>query len=260
MEHCRLAIIDPENREADQPFSDSTGRWTLVYNGELFNYRELRAALKHRGVTFRTNSDTEVVLQSLIVRGAAEVDRFRGMFAFALWDSATGELLAARDHVGVKPLYYTVSDGVFVAGSELRTVSAHPAVTPRLDPARVVEYLSFGAVSGDATLLQGIKKLPAGHLLRIEDGRVKVEQYWDALPADAVTNDPEAELLSSLNRAVASSLVSDVPVSLMLSGGLDSSAIAALAARHLSPSALNAYSVSFGLPTDESDAAARLAA
>lgn len=259
MEHCRLAVIDPENREADQPFSDPSGRWTIVYNGELFNYRELRAGLERRGVTFRTASDTEVVLQSLIVRGAAEIDRFRGMFSFVLWNATTGELLAARDHVGVKPLYYTVSDGVFVAASELRTVIAHPAVTPRLDPARVVEYLSFGAVSGDGTLLQGVKKLPAGHLLRIESGRVEVEEYWDALPTDPVTDDPEGELSSRLDRAVVSSLVSDVPVSLMLSGGLDSSAIAMLAARHVPPSALTAYSVSFGLPTDEADAAARLA-
>jgi len=259
-EHCRLAIIDPDNREADQPFSDPTGRWTIVYNGELFNYRELRAGLARRGMTFRTQSDTEVVLQSLINGGEGEITSFRGMFAFLLWDAETRELLAARDHVGVKPLYYTVSDGVFIAASELRTVMAHPVVRPRLEPFRVVEYLSFGSVSGEGTILQGIFKLPAGHLMHFRDGRVEVSEYWDALPAGtAAPDDAAIELAERLDKAVAGALVSDVPVSLMLSGGLDSSAIAALATRHIAPPDLTAYSVSFGLPDDESDAAARLA-
>lgn len=265
MEHCRLAIIDPENREADQPFSDPSGRWTVVYNGELFNHRDIRRVLESRGVRFRTESDTEVVLHALALDGEEAVKGFRGMFAVVLWDAEKRTLLAARDQIGVKPLYYTVSDGVFIAASELRTIIAHPRVRPRLDPVRVVEYLSFGFVSGSATLLEGVSKLEPGHLLSLSDGSVHTTEYWDALlPGRAAAKDALVdatdELLERLDSAVTASLVSDVPVSLMLSGGLDSSAIAALAARHVPAGDLTAYSVSFGLPSDESATAARLAA
>jgi asparagine synthase (glutamine-hydrolysing) len=259
-EHCRLAIIDPENREADQPFSDASGRWTIVYNGELFNFRELRGDLERRGVVFRTESDTEVLLQGLVLNGGAALPMLRGMFSFLLWDDERRELLAARDQIGVKPLYYTFADGLFIAASELRTILAHPSVRAKLDPTAVVEYLAFGYVSGERTLLEGVRKLPAGHALRVRDGRVDVFEYWDVLPPDNLDERPvDEQLLEQLEAAVAAALVSDVPVSLMLSGGLDSSTIAALAARHTNPHDLTAYSVSFGLPDDESDAAARLA-
>jgi asparagine synthase (glutamine-hydrolysing) len=263
MEHCRLAIIDPDNPEANQPFSDPTGRWTLVYNGELFNFRELRAELERRGIAFRTNSDTEVVLFSLIVDGTAALSRFRGMFAFVLWDGERRELLAARDQIGVKPLYYSIADGLFLAASELRTILAHPAAHKKLDPVSVVEYLAFGYVAGDRTLVEGLRKLPPGYALRLRDGTLEVFDYWDVLPPefpDVDLNSPlEEQLVEQLDTAVAASLVSDVPVSLMLSGGLDSSTVAALAARNGKPADLTAYSVSFGLPSDESEAAARLA-
>jgi asparagine synthase (glutamine-hydrolysing) len=261
LEHCRLAIIDPENAEAGQPFSDESGRYTLVYNGELFNYAELRSELAARGRRFRTASDTEVLLECLISDGEQALPRFRGMFAFVLWDRETRSILAARDQIGVKPLYYTVADGIFVAASELRAVLAHPAVRPALDPAAVVEYLAFGYVSGRQTLVEGVHKLPPGYGLRIGKGGVELFEYWDALPPPARNGSTplEGELLEELRSSVASALVSDVPVSLMLSGGLDSSTIAALAAQELDPSVLTAYSVSFGLPTDESEAARRLA-
>jgi asparagine synthase (glutamine-hydrolysing) len=263
LEHCRLAIIDPENRKADQPFSDESGRFTIVYNGELFNYRELRRELEAQGIRFRTESDTEVLVNVLAVDGAEALPRLRGMFAFVLWDDERRELLAARDHVGVKPFYYTVAGGTFVAASELRTLVAHPAVRPTLDPAAVVEYLSFGFVTGSRTLLQGIFKLPPAHALWVGDGTVRLSEYWDVLTASDGPSrngrDPAVELTEILYGAVGAALVSDVPVSLMLSGGLDSSAIAALATRHVPAHDLTAYSVSFGLPTDESVAAARLA-
>jgi asparagine synthase (glutamine-hydrolysing) len=265
LEHCRLAIIDPGNREADQPFSDPSGRWTIVYNGELFNYRQIRADFEARGARFRTDSDTEVVLYALALEGQDALSRFRGMFAFVLWDAESQELLAARDQVGVKPLYYTVSeDGIFVAASELRTLVAHPAVRAGLDPASVVEYLSFGFVSGSGTLLDGVFKLKPGHSLSVKDGSIRTSEYWDVLPpagdVDGRRGAVIDELVDRLDAAVAGSLVSDVPVSMMLSGGLDSSAIAALAARHVPAADLTAYSVCFGLPTDEAATAARLAA
>jgi asparagine synthase (glutamine-hydrolysing) len=264
LEHCRLAIIDPENRDADQPFTDSTGRCTIVYNGELFNYREIRSDLQARGVRFRTESDTEVVLMALATSGEAALQRFRGMFAFVLWDAEERSLLAARDQIGVKPLYYAFANGVFAAASELRTIIRHPAVAARLNPESVVEYLSFGFVGGGSTLIEGVHKLEPGHLLKVIEGTYRTARYWDPLPAagepilvdDA---DQPVALLERLEVAVTRSLVSDVPVSLMLSGGLDSSAVAAIAARHGTPGDLTAYSVSFGLPTDESAAAARLA-
>lgn len=260
LEHCRLAIIDPENKEANQPFSDALGRWTIVYNGELFNYRELRRELEGRGATFRTDSDTEVVLTALSLEGPAALSRFRGMFAFLLWDADSRSLLAARDQIGVKPLYYAMSRGTFVAASELRTVIAHPDVAPTLDPSSVVEYLAFGYVAGERTLVNEVKKLEPGHYLTVNDGVVRTVEYWDVFADSSPdSDDPTEEIIDALDHAVASSLVSDVPISLMLSGGLDSSAIAALASKYVEPDSLTAYSVAFGLPSDEARTAARLA-
>jgi asparagine synthase (glutamine-hydrolysing) len=261
LEHCRLAIIDPQNPEANQPFSDPTGRWLLVYNGEVFNFRELRAELERRGRTFRTNSDTEVVLESYLADGVEAFGRFRGMFALVIFDRETGELVAARDQIGVKPLYYMAADGLFIAASELRTMLGHPAVQRKLDLAGVVEYLAFGYPLGERTLIDGVRELAPGHALRLRDGAPEQIEYWDVIPQDIQRDGArlDEELLELLDDAVAASLVSDVPLSLMLSGGLDSSAVAVLAAKHTSPFELTAYSVSFGLPTDESPAAARLA-
>jgi asparagine synthase (glutamine-hydrolysing) len=261
LEHCRLAIIDPDNREADQPMSDASGRWTITYNGEIFNYVEIRQELERRGATFRTRCDTEVVLQSYIMDGDQVLSRLRGMFAFVIADAESGEIIAARDQVGVKPLYWTMADGLLVVASELRTLLAHPHLAPKLDPAGVVEYLAFGHTAGQRTLVDGVRKLLPGHLLRVRDGVPRMSEYWDALPSDPAPPDGhlEGELREQLGAAVSASLVSDVPISLMLSGGLDSSTIAVLAARFGRPADLTAYSVSFGLPDDESSAAARLA-
>lgn len=261
LEHCRLAIIDPANAEADQPFSDQSGRWTIVFNGEIFNYRDLRAALQRQGVGFRTNSDTEVILLGFIAEGEAIVERLRGMFAFVIWDSVTGDVFAARDHIGVKPLYYFVRDGMLVLCSEVRPLLAHPRLDPTVDPAGVVEYLAFGNNLGERTVVEDIRKLPPGHTIAVREGRLTLREYWDVLPgaADGPGDDAAAELGALLDDAVAASLVSDVPLGLMLSGGIDSSAVAALAVRHTSPSALTAYSVAFGRPDDEVQAAARLA-
>jgi asparagine synthase (glutamine-hydrolysing) len=260
LEHCRLAIIDPDNREADQPFTDPSGRWAISYNGEVFNYRGLRTELERRGVAFRTDSDTEVVLESYLADGEDALARLRGMFAFMILDRESGELFAARDQVGVKPLYWRLADGLFVAASELRTVLAHPNVRAELDPAAMVEYLAFGHTEGERTLVDGVRKLPPGHALRLRRGKAEVFEYWDPLDADGrPTGSANAdELRRRLDEAVAASLVSDVPISMMLSGGLDSSTIAVLAARHLRASDLTAYSVSFGLEDDEAPVAGRL--
>jgi asparagine synthase (glutamine-hydrolysing) len=267
LEHCRLAIIDPENPDAAQPFSDPSGRWVLLYNGELFNFRELRSELERGGARFTTESDTEVVLHAFISDGIDACKRFRGMFAFVVYDRETGDLFAVRDQIGVKPLYWALRDGVFVAASEMRAMLRHPMLGSQLDVPGVIEYLAFGHTAHEQTIVEGVRKLPPGHALTLRDGRIEVREYWDVLPLRAPASGdsrldapPEDELRRLLDEAVSASLVSDVPISLMLSGGLDSSTIAALAARHVDPRELTAYSVSFGLPTDESSAAARLAA
>jgi asparagine synthase (glutamine-hydrolysing) len=261
LEHCRLAIIDPDNEEANQPFADPSGRWLLVYNGEIFNFRELRADLERRGTSFRTESDTEVVLLGFIAERERFLSRLRGMFAFVIVDRATGELFAARDPVGVKPLYYTLRDGIFAAASELRALLAHPAVSRELEPASVVEFLAFGGNFGDRTLVRGVKKLPPGHYMVVRRGEVSVEEYWDALPPESSPPPADAaeQLRERLEEAVKAAMVSDVPLGLMLSGGLDSSTIATFAASHASRGELTAYSVAFGRPDDESHVARRLA-
>ena len=261
IEHCRLAIIDPDNREADQPFTDPTGRWTIAYNGEVYNFRELRRDLERRGMSFRTGSDTEVVLNSYIADGEDAFARLRGMFAFVIADRESGDIVIARDHVGVKPFYWWEGDGLVVGASEVRTVIGHQSVPGELDAAGVVQYLSFGHTIGTRTIIEGLRKVPPGHWLRVRDGRSSLHEFWDPLDNTSPVEDEDlgGQLLERLEDAVSASLVSDVPVSLMLSGGLDSATIAVLAARHVDPAKMTAYSVSFGLPTDEAEAAKRLA-
>ncbi len=262
LEHCRLAIIDPDNPAAAQPFEDEAGRWVIVYNGEVFNYREIRRDLQRRGVTFRTDSDTEVVLLGYAHEGEAILQRLRGMFAFVVWDRQENEIFVARDQVGVKPLYYYADDRLFACCSEIRPLLSHPAIRTRLDPEGVVEFLAFGHNLGTRTLVDGIRVLPPGNSLRIHGGRVIVREYWDVLPNEPAPSSPqeaEEELAALVEDSVALSLVSDVPLGLMLSGGIDSSLVAALAVRHTQASELTAYSVAFGRPDDEVVGAARLA-
>jgi asparagine synthase (glutamine-hydrolysing) len=263
LEHCRLAIIDPNNPEADQPFTDVTGRWAIVYNGEVFNFREIRFQLEREGVNFRTNSDTEVVLLGFIHEGARILKRLQGMFAFVIWDRETSEIFAARDQIGVKPLYYRISGGVFLVCSEVRPLLSYPELEqPAIDPAGIVEFLAFGDNPSERTVVERVRKLLPGHFLRIRDGQLSIEEYWDVLDSSAIdplSDGAATDLLSRLDKAVAASLVSDVPLGLMLSGGVDSSTIAALAVRHVHGQELTSYSVAFGRPDDESVAAGRLA-
>jgi asparagine synthase (glutamine-hydrolysing) len=262
LEHTRLAIIDPDNDEADQPFSDPSGRWTIVYNGEIFNFREVRRDLERRGIAFRTNSDTEVLLQGFIEEGERILPRLRGMFAFVIWDRETGDLFCARDQVGVKPFYYLLKSSRFAACSEVRPLMTLPGCSPELDPAAVVEFLAFGDNLSDRTIVRDVFKLAPGHWLKIRKGQVQIEEWWDVLPTSGDAPDADhivEDLARELDDAVSASLVSDVPLGIMLSGGIDSSLVAALAARHLGHQELTAYSVAFGRPNDEAASAARLA-
>lgn len=238
--HTRLAIIDPAP-EAHQPFWDPDGRHVLAYNGELYNYRELRDDLRASGVALHTRSDTEVLLQAVLHWGLERtLRRVRGMFAFVLYDTVSGELIVARDHFGQKPLYYTDWGGGVAVASDVLSLADLVGAAP--DPTAYSVYLcpageqgTRGVFHADRTFFRGIRMLPAGHLLRGRPERLCEQRYfavWDLFSAETLAHnqtrsqeDCMAELEAHLQRAVVRHLVSDVPVGVLLSGGIDSSLV-----------------------------------
>jgi asparagine synthase (glutamine-hydrolysing) len=229
--HRRLAVIDlPGGR---QPMTSADGRCTLVFNGEIYNFRDLRRELDSSGVKFRTNSDTEVLLEAWAHWGVGALEKLRGMFAFALWDAREHALWLVRDRLGVKPLYYTLAAGRLLFGSEIKALLVHPDVAPRLRTSAVDDYLAYLYVPAPQTIFEGIEELPPAHWLRFRDGAIEICRYWQARPqaAGEATAASADELCAVLDEAVRSRLVSDVPLGAFLSGGLDSSSIVALAAR-----------------------------
>jgi asparagine synthase (glutamine-hydrolysing) len=240
--HRRLSIIDL-TAAADQPLSKHG--LTLIYNGELYNYKELRAELAARGVRFATKSDTEVVLEAWRVWGPDSLPRFRGMFAFALADTATGELILARDPLGIKPLYYLPrGDGVIFA-SELKALLAAIGSELSIEPGALVASMLYYWVPEQRCAIRGVQKLPAGSWARFRpDGTHEMRSFWRvqdvALEAAA---GPAADLRSVIEESVAAHLVADVPVSSFLSGGLDSSIITVLA--NQAANGVDAYTITF---------------
>jgi len=235
--HRRLSIIDLSTA-SHQPMLAVGGQVALSYNGELYNFRELRNELEARGARFLTTGDTEVVLQAYLHWGIAAVRRFAGMFAIALWDGRTQTLHLARDAMGIKPLYWmSYRDGIAFS-SEARALQALPGVTLKLRDASVSQYLEFGyVIEDDYTIFEGVHKLLPGHRVEVRDGRIaKVEQYYAPPVPDAgddIAVDSRTTLLhDALDEVVREHLIADVPVALLLSGGIDSSVVAALAARH----------------------------
>jgi asparagine synthase (glutamine-hydrolysing) len=225
--HRRLSIIDTSERGA-QPMPYANGRYWITYNGELYNYRELREGLLADGFRFESESDTEVLLALYARDGAASLDRLNGIFAFAIWDDERGEVFLARDRLGVKPLYHSQHGGVLYFASEVKSLlRALPA--PRLRHEAVADYLTFLWVPDPETLFEGVSKLPPGHFARFDGKRLDVRQYWDL--SFAPEERPEAvwatELRETLQASVRRQMVSDVPLGSFLSGGLDSSAIVA---------------------------------
>jgi asparagine synthase (glutamine-hydrolysing) len=239
----RLAILDLSPL-GHQPMHDpETGNW-IVYNGEIYNFREIRGDLQRLGARFVSHSDTEVILKAYARWGEKCLDKFRGMFAFALWDVPAHRLLIARDPMGIKPLYYAQSGSQFIFASEVRTLLGTGVVGRRLDPAGVVNFLTFGSAYDPLTLIEGVRALPAGYALTWEAGTVRERAYWD-LVDDAVVNEvpgvddrqlpadhlPADQLREMLEEAVRMQLVSDVPVGIFLSGGIDSSALVSILSR-----------------------------
>ena len=230
--HRRLSIVDVAHGQ--QPMSTDDGRYTVVYNGEVFNHPTLSAELQARGACYSTHCDTETVLKVFEREGARTPESLRGMFAFAIWDRTTRELFLARDRFGVKPLYYAhAADGTLVFGSEIKAILASGVVRPALNEAALPDYLANHAPSGHETLFAGVRRLPAGHTMRWRDGELRVDQYWDlsfeksAAAASASDADLVAEYGERFREAVRLRLMADVPLGMFLSGGIDSAAIAA---------------------------------
>ena len=232
--HRRLSIIDLEG--SPQPMTNADARLTIVFNGEIYNYCELREELQRRGAVFATDGDTEVLLHGYAAWGAAMLQRLNGMFAFAIHDAATQTLFLARDRMGVKPLHWAeLSDGAIAFGSELKALLAHPLLRRKPDVRAVEDYLAYGYVPDDACLVSGVNKLAAGHYMLIERGKgaAKPRQWWDVSFANRARGSAATlgeELLERMRDGVRSRMVADVPLGAFLSGGVDSSAVVALMA------------------------------
>jgi asparagine synthase (glutamine-hydrolysing) len=237
----RLSIIDLET--GDQPIANEDGTLHVVQNGEIYNYRELRHELERAGHRFRTQGDTEVLLHLYEEIGNGFAERLRGMFAVAIWDARRRRLVLARDRFGIKPLYYRDVDGELSFASELRALLRGEIDLDALDT-----FLAFNSIPAPLTIFRDVRKLPPGHLLVWEDGRSALERFARPAPAREVRNDDEAELVEELRSRVRDSvrahLVSDVPVGVLLSGGVDSAFLAALAAQE-STEQLRTFSIGF---------------
>jgi asparagine synthase (glutamine-hydrolysing) len=250
----RLSIIDLGG--GHQPMTDAGNRFWIVFNGEIYNYQSLREALVAKGYTFRTNSDTEVILQLYAERGERCVEALNGMFAFAIWDTVTRSLFIARDRMGVKPLYYAETADAFVFGSEIKSLFASSLVSPKLREDALAEYMLFRQVAGSETLFAGVRSLPPGCWMTVRDGRVRISRYWSGYPPaerSAITHDEALQQFAELLRdSVRLRLISDVPVGTFCSGGVDSSLVTAIAAQ-LKNDPINTFSVGFDDPDyDES--------
>ena len=235
----RLSIIDLAG--GHQPISNEDNAVTIVFNGEIYNYRELQKELQSAGHRFRTNSDTETIVHAYEEFGPSCVEHLRGMFAFAIWDQREKKVFIARDRVGKKPLYYSVtSSGTLVFGSELKSLLEHPEVERKINPQALDAYFSLGYVPDPISIFENVEKLPPGHHLTFTNGRLVVERYWD-FSYDLNGNGSNGhkasdyldELRALLDEAVKLRLVSDVPLGAFLSGGIDSSTVVGLMARHM---------------------------
>jgi asparagine synthase (glutamine-hydrolysing) len=248
----RLAVVDLAG--GHQPMVTEDGRLVLVFNGEIYNAGELRQELQKRGHKFGTDhSDTEVILLGYREWGTDLVQRLNGMWAFVLYDIDRAKLFCSRDRFGKKPFFYAKTNGAFIFGSELTSLTAHPAVSRNISSRALRKYFAYGYIPAPLSILEGVFKLPGGCSLHLDlrSLEFRIERYWDLLldPFDNIPRKPEEEwgeqLRELLDRAVARRLVADVPVGVFLSGGIDSSAITAFASRHVSAGKLKTFSIGF---------------
>jgi len=244
----RLSIIDV--RAGHQPISNEDKSLWIVYNGEIYNHRELRSKLEARGHRYRTKSDTETIVHLYEEYGPDCVQHLRGMFAFAIWDRRLRRLFIARDRLGIKPLYYFYDGKKFVFGSEIKAILAYPGIKPEFNQITLAEYLAFGYIAGQETMFTGIRKLLPANTLEIDEaGKIKIEPYWDLSVPAGNDGRPRAHYIKTyrelLEECVASHLMSDVPLGVFLSGGLDSSVVAALTSK-IRGVQIETFSVGYG--------------
>ncbi|MBL6928373.1 MAG: asparagine synthase (glutamine-hydrolyzing) [Rhodospirillales bacterium] len=264
--HRRLAVIDLSPAAA-QPMVSDCGRYVLVHNGEIYNFRELRRELEALGERFRSESDTEVLLKLLRRDGEAALSRLIGMFAFAFWDTKERSLLIARDRLGIKPLVYApLSGGQLAFASEIHALRAHPQINVSLDFEAVSEYLACLYVPAPRTIHVGIRKLAPGHVLKWRNGKTEIKPYWQPRIAgerEIGLDEAVEEILPLLKRAVVDRMVADVPLGCFLSGGIDSSVIAAIMAEEAASQGappIRSFTMTFEEKAyDERDAARRVA-
>jgi asparagine synthase (glutamine-hydrolysing) len=230
--HARLSIIDLSR--GHQPLGNENGTVWIVFNGEIYNYHELRNQLLAKGHVFKTQTDTEVIVHLYEEFGPQCLEKLRGMFAFALWDENQKSLFLARDRVGIKPLYYSLNRNNIVFASEIKAILADPSINRELAPEIIDRFLTFLYLPGEETLFQGIGKLAPGHYLLLKDGKAEIRQYWDIQfykPSERPSlRDAEDELSNLVAEAVEMHMIADVPVGVLLSGGVDSTAVLSCAA------------------------------
>jgi asparagine synthase (glutamine-hydrolysing) len=261
----RLSIIDLES--GNQPIGNENGSVQVVFNGEIYNFPELRRELKAAGHRFSTHADTEVIPHLYEDFGHRCVERLNGMFAFALWDEARRELLLARDRFGKKPLYYVQAGRSLLFGSELKSLLEHPSCPTELDVASLSRYLALEYVPTPFAIFAGVRKLPGGHALRWRDGRTSVERYWDlSFESDGPSKGPRSddeyaeELHARLRDSVRRRLMSDVPLGAFLSGGIDSSSVVAMMVEQMPSRDVKTFAIGFSERSfDESGHARRVA-
>jgi len=242
----RLSIIDIAG--GSQPMQEDTGRYSIVFNGEIYNYRELRRELQSRGAIFRTSSDTEAVLLGYAARGPAILESLEGMFAFAIYDSSGHELFIARDRLGKKPLYYFNDGQRLIFSSEVQALIKSGMIRARINAQAYWDYLTFRYIPGEETSIEGVRKLPAGHYMRVTGEGAKISKYWQ-IPAGSMASaskSPGAEFSRLFEESVKKRLVADVPVGAVISGGIDSCAVLHEAAKTMK---ISSYHVFF----DEAD-------
>lgn len=250
----RLSIIDLDG--GSQPIYNETSTMAITFNGEIYNYQPLREQLIGLGHTFTTKSDTEVILHGYEQWGSAVLNKLRGMFAFVIWDNTTNTLFGARDHFGIKPMYYTTMNGTFMYASEIKSMLQHPDFVKELNTEALKPYMTFQYPATQETFFKGVYKLPEGHYFTYREGNLDIQEYWD--PAFGETKQNLADLVDTIDSAVTDSVkaheIADVEVGSFLSSGVDSSYVAALARPQ------HTYSVGFGVgPFNESVQAKQLA-
>jgi len=245
----RLSIIDLSG--GHQPLSNENASIWIIFNGEIYNYRELHAELVSKGHIFKTKSDTEVIVHLYEEYGRDCVQKLRGMFAFAIWDSVRRSLFLARDRVGIKPLYYYLDKNFLSFGSEMKAILVDPAVRREIDPDMIDRFLTYYYMAGSPTLLRNFFKLEPGHWLTIQDGKIQSKCYWDIDFQPADDNESagalERQVLSLLDESVQLHMISDVPVGFLLSGGVDSTAMLSLSSKK-TDKPTSSYTIGFSHP------------